>query len=124
MKRRSYVLAPPSSEEEVSDDEVKSKIELAHPASDEGKSGSGSDEDINDPQDEPEEMDQVVEVKPKKKKSGIIYVSSIPRHMNVAILRELFSEFGAVGRIFLEPDKKFSKLMSLQCPISLIFNPF
>lgn len=45
----------------------------------------------------------------KKRKKGIIYISSIPQHMNVAICRELMEQFGEVGRIFLQPDKKGSK---------------
>jgi ESF2/ABP1 family protein len=46
----------------------------------------------------------------KIRKKGIIYISSIPQHMNVAICRELMEQFGEVGRIFLQPDKKGSKL--------------
>jgi ESF2/ABP1 family protein len=46
----------------------------------------------------------------KTKKKGIIYISSIPKHMNVSICRELMEQFGDVGRIFLQPDKKGSKL--------------
>ena len=42
----------------------------------------------------------------KKKKRGIIYISSIPKHMNVAILRDLLEEYGEVGRIFLQPEKR------------------
>lgn len=45
----------------------------------------------------------------KKRKKGIIYISSIPKHMNVAICRELMERFGDVGRIFLQPDSKGSE---------------
>lgn len=41
----------------------------------------------------------------KKKKRGIIYISSIPKYMNVTILREMLSEYAKIGRIFLQPGK-------------------
>lgn len=47
-------------------------------------------------------------------KKGIIYISNIPKHMNVAICRELMESFGEVGRIFLQPDSKGSKLFVLR----------
>lgn len=61
----------------------------------------------------------------KKGKKGIIYISSIPQHMNVAICREYMEHFGEVGRIFLQPDSKGSKL-SLQIiePLTLIIQHF
>jgi RNA recognition motif-containing protein len=39
----------------------------------------------------------------KEKKPGVIYLSSIPKKMNVKIIREYFSRFGKVDRIYLEP---------------------
>lgn len=51
-------------------------------------------------------------VKPKKVglkktgKKGIIYISQIPKHMNVTLIRELFENFGEVGRVYLQPDNK------------------
>lgn len=42
----------------------------------------------------------------KKYKYGIIYLSYIPEGLNVKLLREIMSEFGEVGRIFLERDEK------------------
>lgn len=41
----------------------------------------------------------------KKKKRGIIYISSIPKFMNVTILRELLSQYAKLGRVFLQPGK-------------------
>jgi ESF2/ABP1 family protein len=41
----------------------------------------------------------------KKFKYGIIYLSYIPDGMTVKILREIMSQFGEVGRIYLEPDE-------------------
>lgn len=46
------------------------------------------------------------EVKPKKKrKKGIIYISNIPKHMNVTRIREILGEFGKIGRVYLQPEK-------------------
>lgn len=43
------------------------------------------------------------ELKPKKTpKRGIIYLSTIPLYMNVTKIREVFSEFGKVGRVYLQ----------------------
>lgn len=39
----------------------------------------------------------------KKKKRGIIYLSTIPPYMNVAKIREIFSQYGEIGRIYLQP---------------------
>jgi len=54
----------------------------------------------------------------KKRKPGIIYLSSVPAGMNVSQTTTFFSEFGRVGRIFLQPDKmdkksgKFNRVFS------------
>ncbi|KAK2580585.1 hypothetical protein KPH14_007707 [Odynerus spinipes] len=39
---------------------------------------------------------------PKKKKSGIIYLSTIPKYMNITRIREIFSNYGKVGRVYLQ----------------------
>lgn len=46
----------------------------------------------------------------KKKKRGIIYISSIPKFMNVTILREMLSEYAKIGRVYLQPGKLSGKL--------------
>ncbi|XP_058835604.1 uncharacterized protein LOC131692521 [Topomyia yanbarensis] len=46
----------------------------------------------------------------KKRKPGIIYISTIPKHMNVTILRELLEPYGDVGRIYLLPERKDGKV--------------
>merc|ERR1719319_1397991 len=57
-------------------------------------------------------------VQEKKKKPGVIYLSSVPDGMNVTQTTAFFSEFGRVGRIFLQPDKtdkqkgKYSRVFS------------
>ncbi|CAG9118047.1 unnamed protein product [Plutella xylostella] len=44
--------------------------------------------------------------KKKTRKRGIVYLSTIPPYMNVAKVREIFSQYGDVGRIFLQPSGK------------------
>ncbi|KMZ08886.1 pre-rRNA-processing protein esf2 [Drosophila simulans] len=41
----------------------------------------------------------------KKRKMGIIYISNIPKHMNVTRLREILGEYGTIGRVYLQPEK-------------------
>lgn len=38
----------------------------------------------------------------KKKKRGIIYLSTIPKYMNVIKIRETFATYGKVGRVYLQ----------------------
>lgn len=38
----------------------------------------------------------------KKKKRGIVYLSNIPKYMNITKIRELFSIYGKVGRIYFQ----------------------
>ncbi|CAH0405605.1 unnamed protein product [Chilo suppressalis] len=45
-------------------------------------------------------------IKKKLRKRGIIYLSTIPPYMNVAKVRETFSQYGEVGRIYLQLNKK------------------
>ncbi|XP_076752945.1 activator of basal transcription 1 [Xylocopa sonorina] len=40
--------------------------------------------------------------KTKKRKRGIVYLSSIPKYMNIAKIRELLSVYGRTGRIYLQ----------------------
>ena len=44
----------------------------------------------------------------KKKKPGIIYLSSIPNGYNVSRTTGFFSQFGRVGRVFLQPGKNLA----------------
>ncbi|KAF7993987.1 hypothetical protein HCN44_011256 [Aphidius gifuensis] len=41
-------------------------------------------------------------VNEKRKKRGIVYLSSIPRFMNVTKVREIFSEYGKIDRVYLQ----------------------
>lgn len=38
----------------------------------------------------------------KKRKKGIVYLSNIPKYMSIAKIRELFSLYGKVGRMYLQ----------------------
>jgi len=42
----------------------------------------------------------------KKKKPGIIYLSSIPHGFNVSRTTGFFAQYGRVGRVYLQPDAK------------------
>jgi len=42
----------------------------------------------------------------KKKKPGIIYLSSIPQGFNVSRTTGFFAQYGRVGRVYLQPDAK------------------
>lgn len=79
---------------------------------------SDSEEEVGDEEaaidqsetEESVEKPETSESKQKKiRKKGIIYISSIPKHMNVAICKEMMERFGEVGRIFLQPDSKGSE---------------
>ncbi|XP_069678340.1 activator of basal transcription 1-like [Periplaneta americana] len=45
----------------------------------------------------------------RKRKYGIIYLSTLPRHMNVTKIREIFGLYGDVGRVFLQPAESGQK---------------
>ncbi|KAF7287129.1 hypothetical protein GWI33_002505 [Rhynchophorus ferrugineus] len=42
----------------------------------------------------------------KPSKRGIIYLSTIPPYMNVTTIRECFSQFGKLGRVYLQLSNK------------------
>ncbi|XP_559505.7 uncharacterized protein LOC3290889 [Anopheles gambiae] len=110
-----------SNEEEEEDDDVRmdsneeEDVE-ADGASGEGEEGSEQNDDGDETTEEsstakiPTPRNKVKRVKPlvktKQKKTGVIYISSIPKHMNVTILRSLLEPFGDLGRIFLQPAQK------------------
>ena len=56
---------------------------------------------------------EVVEKKKKTRVAGIIYLSSIPTKMNVKLIRDYFSDFGVVDRIFLQPEGRFDLSVSI-----------
>ncbi|OQV22301.1 putative Pre-rRNA-processing protein esf2 [Hypsibius exemplaris] len=87
-----------------------------------GSAGGESDGDPGNNEEEEDDMDTdsqdaeasrraklrdtALNVEANVKKSGVVYLSSIPPGMNVAKLREIMSQYGALGRIYLEPDTK------------------
>ncbi|KAF2018554.1 hypothetical protein BU24DRAFT_99630 [Aaosphaeria arxii CBS 175.79] len=52
--------------------------------------------------------------KPKKDKSGIIYLSRCPPFMKPSVLRSLLTPYGAVGRIFLTPESATQRTQRLK----------
>merc|ERR1719342_127389 len=50
--------------------------------------------------------EQETENKVKRRKPGIIYLSSIPSSMNVSQIRKYFSDYGQVDRVFLQSASK------------------
>ena len=55
------------------------------------------------------EITEEDEAKAGRKKStpGVIYLSKIPAKMNVKLIRDYFSNYGQVDRIYLEPRGRF-----------------
>ncbi|KAF2447870.1 hypothetical protein P171DRAFT_429472 [Karstenula rhodostoma CBS 690.94] len=52
--------------------------------------------------------------KPKKDKSGVIYLSRIPPFMKPTVLRSLLTPYGAVGRVFMTPEPSASRTQRLR----------
>lgn len=50
-----------------------------------------------------EDENKDLKVTKKKKTPGVIYLSRIPTKMNVKLIRDYFSRFGTIDRIYLEP---------------------
>ncbi len=52
----------------------------------------------------------------RKATPGVIYLSRIPPYMQPRKVRHIFSQFGEVGRIFLQPEGESSVVQSfLSC---------
>ncbi|KAF2680060.1 hypothetical protein K458DRAFT_110616 [Lentithecium fluviatile CBS 122367] len=52
--------------------------------------------------------------KPKKDKSGVIYLSRVPPFMKPSVLRSLLTPYGALGRIFLTPESSAARQSRLK----------
>lgn len=96
-------------EEAVNEEEAESGEEAECAGVAESAEVAESEEDLNEEEPGPSKSKTSKQKIEKVKKKGIIYISSIPKHMNVAICRELMERFGEVGRIFLQPDSKGSE---------------
>lgn len=65
-------------------------------------SNSVSDDSVVDDESLNPEKQQI-QKKVRKPKRGIIYLSTIPPYMNVTKVREIFAQFGELGRVYLQP---------------------
>ena len=70
--------------------------------------------DINQKTSETEDSFKMDDINPyeassssNKTRRGIIYLSTVPTGMNVSRIREAFSEYGEVDRIYLARDSKY-----------------
>lgn len=101
MKRTRKVSE--SEVEEQSADEVTSNDESDENIADEPEDDAASDDEA--PSESAKDTAET-QPPPKKKKRGIIYLSTIPKHMTVAIARDIFNQHAAVGRMFFQPETK------------------
>lgn len=56
---------------------------------------------------EDESLDQIVKITKKKRKPqepGVIYLSRIPPLMNVKTIKDIFGQYGEIGKVFLQPN--------------------
>ncbi|XP_037937728.1 activator of basal transcription 1-like [Teleopsis dalmanni] len=92
-------------EEPVSNDEP--EVDNTDVLSMEDQPMNGNDDkNDDDDDDDDDEMDLGNLEKPKKKrKKGIVYISNIPKYMNVTRMREILGEYGKIGRVYLQPEK-------------------
>lgn len=58
----------------------------------------------------------------KTRKKGIVYLSSIPKYMNVTKLRELLGQYGEIGRVFLQPAANRNILLFINFYMVIYFN--
>lgn len=66
-----------------------------------GHESDGSEESSIESMDEGEVIKEP-EIPKKKKKRGIVYISTIPKYMTVAILREHLERYASIGRVYLQ----------------------
>ncbi|KAH8409258.1 hypothetical protein KR009_011388 [Drosophila setifemur] len=90
--------------------------ESENEALEEKQSENDGESDSKEADDDDDEMDlanfkvsSTTSAPTKKRKKGIIYISNIPKHMNVIRLREILGEFGKIGRVYLQPEKLSSE---------------
>ena len=63
----------------------------------------GSEEDEDDKADVSEKK----EFKPKKQtEPGLLYISHLPPDMTPLFVRKIFSQYGEVGRVYLQADRE------------------
>lgn len=95
----------------LSDKEEEAVEEIVAEQNEEVDDGSGLAHESPMEDDDEDDMDlgslrkTGIEKTKKKRKKGIIYVSNIPKHMNVTRIREFLGEYGKIGRVYLQPEK-------------------
>ncbi|XP_065363755.1 uncharacterized protein LOC135957026 [Calliphora vicina] len=95
----------------LSDKEEEAVGEIVADKNEEVDDGSGLAHESPVEEDDDDDMDlgslrkSGLEKIKKKRKKGIIYVSNIPKHMNVTRIREFLGEYGKIGRVYLQPEK-------------------
>ena len=52
------------------------------------------------------EKGKQIQLQDREKRTGVLYLSKIPNSMTVKKVREIFSHYGEVGRMFLQVDGK------------------
>lgn len=62
---------------------------------------NANEESSNESMEETEVIENP-DIPKKKKKRGIVYISSIPKYMTVAILREHLGRYATIGRVYLQ----------------------
>ncbi|XP_062539849.1 activator of basal transcription 1-like [Armigeres subalbatus] len=111
LKRKSLNCSQWEETEKIEDEPLKQKPTVAESYNDTGDSEADLPEQ-SATEDNESDQEGIASKKVKlvtpllKKKTGIVYISSIPKHMNVTILRELLEPYGEVGRIYLQPERK------------------
>ncbi|EGI68028.1 PREDICTED: activator of basal transcription 1-like [Acromyrmex echinatior] len=68
----------------------------------ENSNESNEDHAMDYDADESAQIQKKIEKKGKNVKRGIIYLSTIPKYMNITMIREIFSAYGKVGRVYLQ----------------------
>lgn len=56
---------------------------------------------------EDEALDKIIQKNKKKSKPpepGVIYLSRIPALMNVKTMKDIFGQYGEIGKVFLQPN--------------------
>ncbi|XP_058125282.1 uncharacterized protein LOC131293534 [Anopheles ziemanni] len=117
MKKFVPKQASEESENSPSEDQSENEADLHE---DQSENDEDDDEDPEENDDEemesestelPKKVPKVTPlVKKKKNKAGIVYISNIPKHMNVTVLRGLLEPYGEIGRVYLEPERKGRKI--------------
>jgi len=90
-------------EDEIDDDDNQSSMSLDQDEQNDADTMADHFMEDNWP---PQNIPLAVPDKSNKKKPGIIFLSSIPPGFNVTTSIAFFSQFGKIGRVFLQPDMK------------------